>query len=84
MYKLTLIWKYLNTTWSNEANNPVSIAKAAPATNWNGFHIDTLIGRTEKIYFISQINYIIPGASWQGAYFLYPKIVATSQQERMI
>nr|DAZ16553.1 MAG TPA: hypothetical protein [Caudoviricetes sp.] len=38
----------------------------------------------EDLVWFEHLNYIILGASWQGAYFLYPKLIAVSQQERMI
>lgn len=45
-------------------------------------HRFSLAGYAGKIYFISQINYIILGASWQGAYFYTNFKVAISQLDR--
>lgn len=52
----------------------LSNVKSGPVTSRNRPHI-VFSYRTipeDIINYLKQVNYIIPGASWQGAYFLYP------------
>ena len=64
MIEVVSVAEFIEASTGKQENRPV-----LPAPD--GFHRFLLPGSPGKIYQIRHLDYIISGALWQGAYFLY-------------